>query len=95
MSKLYEKIGRRYKEIGEEFKGFPADGIWLVKDGTQNCIIRLDDVCDVPYDSLLYLKLANEFLSDSNNWNGKTIDEMIKAFALFIAERAKIIEDTK
>lgn len=42
---VYIKEGRRYKPIGHEFTGFPMDGIWLVQDGSQSCIVRL---CDVP-----------------------------------------------
>ena len=30
---LYEKRGRRYYPVQEEFSGFPASGVWLVKHG--------------------------------------------------------------
>lgn len=52
---IYVKNGRRYKSIGHEFTGFPMDGIWLVQDGTQNCIVRL---CDVPTMEKRYPELA-------------------------------------
>lgn len=29
---IYRKIGRRYVEVGPEFTGWPADGVWLVSD---------------------------------------------------------------
>ncbi len=43
-----KKPNGRYEAIGWEWTGFPADGIWLVQDGTQNCLIRLGDVCKKP-----------------------------------------------
>jgi len=48
MGKLYRKVGRRYKEVGEDFTGFPADGIWFVKDGRQNCMVKLAEIEDTP-----------------------------------------------
>jgi len=44
MDKLYKKRGRRYVEIGHEFTGFPANGIWMVEDGRNNCIIRIEEI---------------------------------------------------
>lgn len=32
-SMLYRKVGRRYREVGPEFSGWPAPGVWLVQDG--------------------------------------------------------------
>ena len=41
--KVYKKKPNgRYEELGHEFNGFPADGLWLVWDGRNNCIARLD-----------------------------------------------------
>lgn len=33
---VYKKEGKRYKLIGEQWEGFPCDGIWQVRDGTKN-----------------------------------------------------------
>jgi len=52
---IYVKVGKRYKPIGHEFTGFPVDGIWLVQDGSNNCIVRL---CDVPTTPKRYPELA-------------------------------------
>lgn len=52
---VFVKNGKRYKSIGEEFEGFPEDGVWLVQDGSQNCIVRL---CDVPGMEKRYPELA-------------------------------------
>ena len=46
--KLYEKVGARYKEIGEEFMGFPTDGLWLVQDGRRNCITQISEIPEIP-----------------------------------------------
>lgn len=43
--KIYKKKhSGRYYEIGQEFWGFPVNGIWLVVDGSQNCIVKLEDI---------------------------------------------------
>jgi len=47
-NKLYRKVGKRYKEVGVDFEGFPANGIWLVQDGKYNCIVKLGDIPDTP-----------------------------------------------
>lgn len=44
MRQYYEKLpDGTFKSIGVEFSGFPANGIWQVVDGHQNCIIQLSD----------------------------------------------------
>jgi len=60
MDKLYRKVGKRYKEVGHEFMGFPSDGIWLVQNGRQNqmCLIGLKE--DVPFNALEYRIHADE-----------------------------------
>jgi len=60
MDKLYRKVGKRYKEIGHEFAGFPSDGIWLVQNGKQSqmCLIGLKE--DVPFNALEYRIHADE-----------------------------------
>jgi hypothetical protein len=50
--KVYKKTkSGRYENIGYDWTGFPSNGFWLVKDGSQNCILRLDDQTTrpVPY----------------------------------------------
>lgn len=43
---VYEKIGKRYKKLGYQFTGFPANGVWLVADGRQSLIMRVGDLPD-------------------------------------------------
>lgn len=55
-SKLYTKVGTRYKEVGETFSGFPADGVWLVTNGRKSseCILQINDIPTIPSTALLY-----------------------------------------
>ena len=51
MSEIYRKVGKKYEKISNyEWNGFPAEGIWFVKDGMRSasCITRLGDLPD-PY----------------------------------------------
>lgn len=51
--KLYKKVGSRYKEVGREFIGWPADGVWLVEDGRQSLIMKVGDlIYPEPYAAL-------------------------------------------
>ena len=43
---VYTKQGRRYYKLGYTFEGFPANGVWLVKDGHQNLIMKVGDIPD-------------------------------------------------
>ncbi len=42
---IYRKLGRRYIRQGYQWRGFPADGIWLVQNGKTNmsCLIGLTE----------------------------------------------------
>tara|TARA_R110000824_G_scaffold7928_3_gene36172 strand:- start:95 stop:394 length:300 start_codon:yes stop_codon:yes gene_type:complete len=43
--KVYKKKSNgRYEEIGTDFFGFPSDGIWLVWNGRDNCVTKLEDI---------------------------------------------------
>ncbi len=50
-----KKPNGRYESLGQDWTGFPANGIWLVQDGKQNCLIQLKDICKKPK---RYLELA-------------------------------------
>jgi len=43
-NKVYKKVNGKYEEVGFDWSGFPQDGVWLVKDGSNNCIMKMDDV---------------------------------------------------
>ena len=65
---IYKKVGRRYVNIGQTFTGFPTNGIWVVKDGSQNCIIQISDKdCKVPYEAIAVAQYKDEcvkYISD-------------------------------
>ena len=77
MEELYIKEGRRYKKIGTRWEGFPADGVWLVWDGTQNCLIKLEDIDSLPNKDpwdlvtlMSYRSVVSDVILD---YNGKAI----------------------
>ena len=91
MEQIYRKIGKRYIQIGQEFAGFPCDGIWLVQNGKRNmsCIIRSDE--KVPVHALEYrmhtkelsLRLVDRFTGKPHSW-----DEVARACCDYFAEVA-------
>jgi hypothetical protein len=87
--KVYEKIGKRYHELGFQFTGFPSDGIWLVQDGKQNmiCLIRSDE--KVPVRALEYRVHSNEltkYLVDKFRDTPHSWDDISRACCDFFAE---------
>lgn len=91
MSKrFYEKIGRKYQEVGYEFTGWPANGIWVVEDGKRNCIYQFGDVPEKPTPSLAsYMQFQDELMKtivkewDARALNARDISEIAcKFFAL-------------
>jgi len=44
MGELYRKKSNKhsYYKVGDDFKGFPVDGLWFVWNGRQNCIVQID-----------------------------------------------------
>lgn len=91
MDKIYKKVGNRYKEIGIEFAGFPANGIWFVKDGHNSLMIHLDNIKDNMSIPLLdYLKYKND-LTDyvvQKSENGISINELCKLACEYFAKIA-------
>jgi len=90
-NKIYKKVGKRYKEIGIEFTGFPVDGIWLVADGTQNCILK---IADIPKVSPFYPELAiyeeecSKYINNKIIKNKKySISDLSKWAAEFYSEK--------
>ncbi len=55
---LYRKSGSHYVEVGYEFTGFPAEGIWIVQNKThgrhETLILKIGDVPNLyPYANLM------------------------------------------
>jgi tRNA 2-selenouridine synthase SelU len=59
--KLYRKNERgRYEEIGDEWRGFPANGWWVVADGRQNLVVPIDS--PRPLEKLRFQQYRNELV---------------------------------
>lgn len=86
---VYEKVGKRYKKIGYQFTGFPADGVWLVSDGRQSLIMRVGDLPDpMPLASIQRHEDAatmaiSELFKDKNK--GWSISDIWNAICMAIA----------
>lgn len=70
--KYYIKMASgRYREIGERFDGFPADGWWIVADGKQNLVVPIDE--PRPLEKLKYLqyrdKIVDRLLNNQKAYN--------------------------
>lgn len=87
--KLYKKVGKRYKEVGREFIGFPSDGIWFVKDGRQSCMIQLHDINTTNIHALPYLELVEKFFDERWNKTSYSPVELARELAMFFAEHVK------
>ena len=48
MRTFYEKINGKFVEVGIEFAGFPSNGLWNVKDGSQNLLVQANDYDVIP-----------------------------------------------
>ena len=98
MSKIFKKVNGRYVEIGQEFTGFPTNGLWLVKDGIQNCLIPMGDVPEFA-DSRLTSHLAmKDELTDllTEKWQEKalSVNDIAGIACKFFAKKS-IERDTK
>lgn len=51
---LYKKVGRKYVPVGIEFRGFPCNGIWLVQDGRQSCMVQLSEIPSLPEKGVIF-----------------------------------------
>lgn len=50
----------RYKKLGSLFTGFPTDGLWLVKDGSQSLMLRLSGIQEGMHPDLLRILSQKE-----------------------------------
>jgi len=84
-----------FVEAGWEFTGFPADGVWLVKDGKQNLVERVQDVNpypeDIKYDYLAYAEDLATHLRERTKDQGEGISmyDLSKVACEFFSEVGK------
>ena len=92
MNTLYRKKGRRYYPVGYEFSGFPCNGIWLVKDGRNTCMLLLDEIDrPCPVDRLNYRILAERFLNEELKAPA-SIASALSQFADYLADHAEAVK---
>ena len=48
---------------GYKFDGFPSDGFWIVKDGSRNCILRLDEEVNRPPPYMDYMRHKEDIMN--------------------------------
>ena len=79
---LYKKVGRYYKEVGNEFMGFPADGVWLVQHNSQSLMLNMEDLADlhkrVKVQGDLSNKICDIIIKGDSAW--KTAQEIAKLY---------------
>ncbi len=80
-----KKSNGRYESIGQEWTGFPANGIWFVKEGSQNCIMQLSSTCRLPHNYLATAQYQDEcvrYIMDgkSNQWSITQVAELAAEF---------------
>jgi hypothetical protein len=94
-----KKSNGRYESIGHEWSGFPADGIWFVKDGTQNCMIYLNDIGKKPKHLLELAQYQDDctaYISDKMRDEGQySVADLAKWAAEFYAQKLDVIEEEK
>ena len=89
MNTLYKKKGRRYYPVGQEFLGFPCNGIWLVNNGRNSCMLRLDEIDrPCPVDRLNYRILADRFINEDLEIP-VSIVSALSQFADYLADHAE------
>ena len=64
MREFYEKVDGELRSVGYEFAGFPANGVWLVKDGSQNCIMRMDEIGKKPIPFIDVMKHKSDIMDE-------------------------------
>lgn len=76
MRKLFFQVGNDFVEAGYEFTGFPSNGVWLVKDGSQNCIIPIEGIPEMPTPTLVsYMQYSGELMKCiSNEWDNRALN---------------------
>lgn len=68
MKEVYEKLpDGTYKKLGQPFTGFPSNGVWFVKDGSQNLIMYMDDMGKKPIPYIDIMKHKKEIEDEVYN----------------------------
>lgn len=79
-----------FEEIGWEFKGFPADGIWLVQDGKRSCITHMDDIANYPFRINVWMGIETETILEELGKReriGGSVRETVEIIARIIQDK--------
>ena len=77
MSNQFYQLNKdgNYVAVGYEFTGFPSNGLWLVEDGKQNCIIQMGEKPSKPNPSLISYMIYQDELQQyiTKKWEDKSL----------------------
>ena len=82
----------RYKNIGYEWAGFPSDGFWLVKNGSKNCIMRLDDQTTRPVPYLDFARHEDkvwDYISEKFPNGGVSMRDAVRSTLEYLADQVQ------
>jgi len=86
-NKVYKKVNGKYEEVGFDWSGFPQDGVWLVKDGSNNCIMKMDDVGKKPIPYIDVMKHFNDIINRIMDKDSLSISDVVKETIEYLSER--------
>jgi len=86
MEKVYKKVNGRYEEMGMEWSGFPLNGVWLVKDGSQNCIMFMDEIGKRSFPFINSMKHFDSIIDRIMDKNAMSISDAVKETLEYISE---------
>lgn len=89
---VYYRYGNQFEEVGYEFHGFPANGIWFVHEGegykSQECIIPLDSIRDLDLQVIKTLiPYKEELVQIIMNKNNRTINDQAAEIIKLMSRR--------
>jgi len=91
-NEVYKKENGKFVKVGYEFTGFPSNGLWMVEDGKQNCLIPMGEIPKFPESNLIeFLPFKDELTSlISSKWDDKalSVSDIASIACTFFAEKA-------
>lgn len=91
-NQMYRKVNDEFEEVGYEFTGFPSNGLWLVEDGKQNCLIPMGDIPKFPDPILTNYSTFQDELQKliTGTWEDKPLSvvDISKIACEFFAQKA-------
>lgn len=89
---LYEMTDEGFEPVGQDWTGWPSNGIWVVEDAKQNCIYPMKNVPEMPTPQLVsYMKYKDDLIStisDEMSKNNLSIADIASIACEFFALKA-------